>query len=150
MAGWATTALSLKATQRREYGAFGPPPVSTFVNFGEVLWTLDATLCYPVSDDCLCLWFTSLSQQPRREGNILWMLGQALAKFTVPFSLRLHLPTYNFALFFLSPNANGNWIPIRCQPSKHPVPQMGEILSECIDESFLSHSKYKKFAKFSL
>lgn len=62
------------------------------------LWTLER--CYKchlmlsaVSDDWLCLCFTCPSQQPRREGNFPWMLEQALAKFTVPLSLRLYLPS---------------------------------------------------------
>lgn len=118
------------------------------------LWAME-TCCYTcllviptVSDDCQCLWFTYLSQQPRREGNIPWKLEQALPKFTVPLSLRLHLPTHNFALFFLSPYVNGNWIPSLCQPFKLSSSSGGTNFVCTYVWIFLSHSKYKQFTTF--
>lgn len=83
-----------------------------------------------------------------REGNVLWMLEQALAKFTVPSSLRLYLPTYNFASSFLSPSANANWITSPCQPVKHSSSSDGRIFVWIYIWIFLSHSKYKQFTKF--
>lgn len=117
------------------------------------LWTnivTDVTWCHSLSQMTAHAFASRSSHNsPKgREGNVLWMLEQALAKFTVPSSLRLYLPTYNFASSFLSPSANANWITSPCQPVKHSSSSDGRIFVWIYIWIFLSHSKYKQFTKF--